>query len=90
MTKGRDLPQGSIDLIVRAAVAWAEARRTPVLSIDPPPALPARMAMVGGLPLSHDKEAGQLYLANIGIPKNVFTGQRRRTQACRPAGGSGG
>ena len=82
VTKGRDLPQGSVDRIVRAmedqemwqqercqpwhraAVAWAEARRTPVLAIDPPPALPARMAVVGGLPLSHD--------------------------SCRPAGGSGG
>lgn len=93
MTKGRDLPQGSVDLIVtamedqemwqqercqpwhRAAVAWAEARRAPVLAIDPPPhppALPARMAVVGGLPLSHGKGAGQLYLANIGIPKNVY------------------
>jgi hypothetical protein len=59
VTKGRDLPQGSVDLIVRAmedqemwqqercqpwhraAVAWAEARRTPVLAIDPPLALPA-------------------------------------------------
>ena len=30
------------------------------------------MSLVGSLPLSHPKEGGQLYLANIGIPKNVY------------------
>ena len=27
---------------------------------------------VGHLPLSHPKDGGQLYLANMGIPKNVY------------------
>lgn len=91
--RGRDLPAGSVDLVVtamedqemwsqercqpwhRGAVSWAEGRRAPVLAIDPPPhapALPVKMALMGSLPLSHPKEAGQLYLANMGIPKNVY------------------
>ena len=93
VTKGKDLPQDSVDLIVtamedqemwsqercqpwhRAAVCWAETKRAPVLAIDPPPHTPAltvKMALVGNLPLSHPKEGGQLYLANLGIPKNVY------------------
>ena len=27
---------------------------------------------MGHLPLSHPKDGGQLYLANMGIPKNVY------------------
>jgi hypothetical protein len=68
VTKGRDLPQGSVDLIVRAmedqemwqqerfqpwhraAVAWAEARCTPVLAIDPPPAPRMSSRVRGGGP----------------------------------------
>jgi len=59
----------------RDAVTWAQTCRAPVLAIDPPPhapALPFKMALVGHLPLSHPKDGGQLYLANMGIPKNVY------------------
>jgi len=59
----------------RSATAWAESCRAPVLSIDPPPHAPAlevKMTLVGGLPLNHPPEAGKLYLANLGIPKNVY------------------
>jgi len=59
----------------RAATSWAESNRAPVLAIDPPPhppAFPVKMTLVGGLPLAHPPEAGQLYLANLGIPKNVY------------------
>jgi len=93
ITKGKDLPQSSVDLIVtamedqemwsqercqpwhRAAVSWAESQRAPVLAIDPPPHTPSintKMALVSTLPLSHSKESGQLYLANLGIPKNIY------------------
>ena len=30
------------------------------------------MSLVGLLPLAHPSQAGQLYLANLGIPKNLF------------------
>jgi len=59
----------------RSATAWAEACRAPVLAIDPPPhppALEVKMTLVGGLPLHHPPEAGKLYLANLGIPKNIY------------------
>jgi len=59
----------------RSATAWAEACRAPVLAIDPPPhppALEVKMTLVGGLPLHHPQEAGKLYLANLGIPKNIY------------------
>jgi len=93
VTRGKDLPKGSVDLIVtamedqemwsqercqpwhRSATAWAEACRAPVLAIDPPPHAPAfevKMTLVGGLPLHHPPEAGKLYLANLGIPKNIY------------------
>jgi hypothetical protein len=53
VTRGKDLPKGSVDLIVTAmedqemsalaqvATAWAEACRAPVLAINPPPHAPA-------------------------------------------------
>ena len=93
VTRGKDLPKGSVDLIVtamedqemwsqercqpwhRSATAWAEACRAPVLAIDPPPHAPAfevKMTLVGGLPLQHPPEAGKMYLANLGIPKNIY------------------
>merc|ERR1719147_596014 len=93
VTKGKDLPKGSVDLIVTAmedqemwsqercqpwhrnATSWAESCRAPVLAIDPPPhppALEVKMTLIGGLPLHHPPEAGKLYLANLGIPKNIF------------------
>jgi len=93
VTRGKDLPKGSVDLIVtamedqemwsqercqpwhRSATAWAEACRAPVLAIDPPPhppALEVKMTLVGCLPLHHPPEAGKLYLANLGIPKNIY------------------
>jgi len=93
VTKGKDLPKGSVDLIVTAmedqemwsqercqpwhrnATAWAESCKAPVLAIDPPPhppALEVKMTLVGGLPLRHPQEAGKLYLANLGIPKNIY------------------
>lgn len=59
----------------RAATSWAESSRAPVLAIDPPPhppTIPVKMTLVGGLPLAHPPEAGKLYLANLGIPKNVY------------------
>jgi len=59
----------------RAAVAWAEGLKAPILAIDPPPelpALPTRMTLVGVLPLAHPTQCGKLYLANLGIPKNLF------------------
>ncbi|XP_023341379.1 enhancer of mRNA-decapping protein 3 [Eurytemora carolleeae] len=59
----------------RAAVAWAEGLKAPVLSIDPPPELPAlnpRMTLVSLLPLAHPAQCGNLYLANLGVPCNVF------------------
>jgi len=59
----------------RSATAWAEACRAPVLAIDPPPhppALEVKMTLVGHLPLHHPPEAGKLYLANMGIPKNIY------------------
>jgi len=59
----------------RSATAWAEACKAPVLAIDPPPHPPAvevKMTLVGGLPLNHPPEAGKLYLANLGIPKNIY------------------
>jgi enhancer of mRNA-decapping protein 3 len=59
----------------RAAVAWAEGLKAPVLAIDPPPELPAlntRMTLVSLLPLAHPAQCGNLYLANLGVPCNVF------------------
>ena len=31
-----------------------------------------RMTLVGVLPLAHPTQCGKLYLANLGIPKNLF------------------
>ena len=31
-----------------------------------------KMSLVGGLPLAHQPEAGKLYLANLGIPRNIY------------------
>jgi len=59
----------------RAAVAWAEGLKAPILSIDPPPEAPVlttRMTLVTGLPLAHPTECGIIYLANLGIPRNLF------------------
>jgi len=93
VTKGKDLPKTSVDVIVnaledeemcvqqriqpwhRAAVAWASGLKAPVLALDPPPEIPVlvpRMSLVGLLPLAHPAKCGQLYLANLAVPKNLF------------------
>lgn len=59
----------------RSAVAWAAASRAPVLAIEPPPyepPLPTRMTLMSVLPLAQPPQAGKLYLANLGIPNNIY------------------
>lgn len=59
----------------RSAMAWATASKAPVLAIDPPPhdpPLTTRMTVVSVLPLAHPPQAGKLYLANLGIPANIY------------------
>jgi len=59
----------------RAASSWISGCPAPVLALDPPPyapTFPVKMTLVSGLPLPHPPEAGKLYLANLGIPKNIY------------------
>jgi len=59
----------------RAVTAWAQGCRAPVLAVDPPPQPPSldiKMTLTWGLPLSHSPQAGKLYLANTGIPRNIY------------------
>jgi len=59
----------------RAATAWAQGCRAPVLAVDPPPQPPSldiKMSLTWGLPLSHSPQAGKLYLVNLGIPRNIY------------------
>lgn len=59
----------------RGAVAWAQNLKAPVLAIDPPPEIPVlvpRRSLVGLLPLAQPAQCGQLFLANLGVPKNLF------------------
>jgi len=59
----------------RAATAWAQESRAPVLAVDPPPITPTldiKMSLTWGLPLSHSPQSGKLYLVNLGIPKNIY------------------
>jgi len=60
----------------RAAIQWAEGLVCPVLALDPPacpPPLPTKMTLVpGGLPLAHHTTGGKLYMANMGIPRQVY------------------
>lgn len=61
----------------RAATDWVKAScpRAPVLVLDPPPQpppFPVKMTLLSGLPLLHPLEAGKLYLANLGIPRNIY------------------
>ncbi|XP_048225448.1 enhancer of mRNA-decapping protein 3 isoform X2 [Perognathus longimembris pacificus] len=61
----------------KAAVAWANQNRAPVLSIDPParelePGIDAKWSLALGLPLPLGEHAGRVYLCDIGIPQQVF------------------
>jgi len=59
----------------RAATKWAQGSRAPVLAVDPPPQPPSldiKMTLTWGLPLSHSPQSGKLYLANLGLPRNVY------------------
>jgi len=83
-----ELPSVAVDLIVmamagswhkyvnRLAAGWANESRAPVLALDPPasgtPGVQAKYSLVPFLPLSHSTNNGKLYLANIGLPVDVF------------------
>ncbi|EPQ18020.1 Enhancer of mRNA-decapping protein 3 [Myotis brandtii] len=61
----------------KAAVAWANQNRAPVLSIDPPvheveQGIDAKWSLALGLPLPLGEHAGRVYLCDIGIPQQVF------------------
>uniref|UniRef100_G1RWV2 Enhancer of mRNA-decapping protein 3 n=1 Tax=Nomascus leucogenys TaxID=61853 RepID=G1RWV2_NOMLE len=61
----------------KAAVAWANQNRAPVLSIDPPvheveQGIDAKWSLALGLPLPLGEHAGRIYLCDIGIPQQVF------------------
>jgi len=59
----------------RGAVSWAQNLKAPVLAIEPPPEIPVlnpRMSVVGLLPLAQPAQCGQLFLANLGVPKNLY------------------
>ena len=52
-----------------------QGSRAPVLAVDPPPQPPSldiKMTLTWGLPLSHSPQSGKLYLANLGLPRNVY------------------
>ncbi|XP_030876708.1 enhancer of mRNA-decapping protein 3 [Leptonychotes weddellii] len=61
----------------KAAVAWANRNRAPVLSIDPPvhegeQGIDAKWSLALGLPLPLGERAGRIYLCDIGLPQQVF------------------
>lgn len=61
----------------KAAVAWANRNRAPVLSIDPPvhegeQGIDAKWSLALGLPLPLGERAGRVYLCDIGLPQQVF------------------
>lgn len=61
----------------KAAVAWANQNRAPVLSIDPPvreveQGIDAKWSLALGLPLPLGEHAGRVYLCDVGIPQQVF------------------
>ncbi|XP_004712092.1 enhancer of mRNA-decapping protein 3 [Echinops telfairi] len=61
----------------KAAVAWANQNRAPVLSIDPSvheveQGIDAKWSLALGLPLPLGDQAGRVYLCDIGIPQQVF------------------
>ncbi|XP_037080781.1 enhancer of mRNA-decapping protein 3-like [Pollicipes pollicipes] len=69
----------------RAAVAWANGSRAPVLALDPPPAPPGRAQLpaidckftLGAvLPLGYAAQQGAVYLCNLNVPTEVFRSQR--------------
>nr|XP_010953554.1 enhancer of mRNA-decapping protein 3 [Camelus bactrianus] len=60
----------------KAAVAWANQNRAPVLSIDPPvheveQGIDAKWSLALGLPLPLGEHAGRVYLCDIGISQQV-------------------
>ncbi|KAL6055723.1 hypothetical protein STEG23_006023 [Scotinomys teguina] len=94
----RDLPTSPVDLVInrldqpwhKAAMAWANQNRTPVLSIDPPgheveQGIDAKWSLVLGLPLPLGEHAGRVYLCDIGIPQQVFQeGSGQLDPVCPP------
>lgn len=61
----------------KAAVAWANENRAPVLSVDPPAGaldcgVDAKWSLALGLPLALGEHAGRVYLCDIGLPQQVF------------------
>uniref|UniRef100_A0A5F5PQW4 Enhancer of mRNA-decapping protein 3 n=1 Tax=Equus caballus TaxID=9796 RepID=A0A5F5PQW4_HORSE len=75
----------------KAAVAWANQNRAPVLSIDPPvheveQGIDAKWSLALGLPLPLGEHAGRIYLCDIGIPQQVFQERHPAHSAPSPRG----
>lgn len=55
---------------------WVKKNRAPVLALDPPssgiPGILPKISLLPVLPLSHSSTNGQLYLANLGFPVDIF------------------
>ena len=65
----------------RAAAAWANASRAPVLALDPPPAaapapIECKYTLGAVLPLGYGPQQGAVYLCNLNVPTEVFRSQR--------------
>ena len=71
----------------RAAVAWANGSRAPVLALDPPPppspppaaalaAIDCKYTLGAVLPLGYGAQQGAVYLCNLNVPTEVFRSQR--------------
>ncbi|XP_076267251.1 enhancer of mRNA-decapping protein 3 [Rhynchophorus ferrugineus] len=59
-----------------ALADWVNKNRAPVLALDPPPSgtpgIIPKISLIPVLPLPHSPNNGKLYLANLGLPVDVF------------------
>lgn len=59
-----------------SVIEWANANKAPVLALDPPSGrvgISSKYSLAVALPLPFDKNCGQIYLCDIGIPSRIFT-----------------
>ena len=60
----------------QTAVSWVNENKAPVLALDPPldggGVLDIKWSMTGSLPLSYSKQCGQVYLSDLGIPREIY------------------
>jgi NAD(P)H-hydrate repair Nnr-like enzyme with NAD(P)H-hydrate epimerase domain len=59
----------------QSAISWANKKKAQILAIDPPQegsSLESKWSLTAGLPFSFEQRCGQIYLCDLGIPRQIY------------------